>query len=285
MRAGRIAAVFVFVGIALCAYHAHADSDLLVVCAPGYPGNTAQAQPAMDALAAGVVKQLGWSEGTLSAVYHEQESAGLEALETESATLAIVPLPFYLEHRRRFALRPLLEIEQVSADSERWALVAKRGAVEKPSDLAGWEIASLAGYSPLFVREVALGSWGALSGDTRIAFTPRVLSALRKSAAGESVAVLLDRGQTDALGSLPFANELEIVVRSPDLPGQLLCAVGDRLSDAAAASMTRKLPAMTGTAEGSELLESIRIARFASLDAQALAGLESEFDSAEDDRE
>jgi hypothetical protein len=283
MNAGRIASALLF--NVICAFNAHAGTDLLVVCAPGYPGNTTQAQPAMDALAAGVVKQLGWSEGALSAVYHEKESAGLEALSTGSATLAIVPLPFYLKHRTHLALSPLLEVEQISADSESWALVAKRGAVKEPSDLAGWEVDSLAGYSPLFVRGVALSSWGELSRDTRIEFTPRVLSALRKSAGGESVAVLLDRGQTDALSSLPFSNELEVIARSPDLPGQLLCAVGDRLSTEASASLTRKLPTMSETADGSEMLESIRISRFAPLDAKALARIESEFDGARDDQE
>jgi hypothetical protein len=84
---------------------------------------------------------------------------------------------------------------------------------------------------------------------------------------------------------LPFSGELAVIVRSPDLLGQLLCAVGDRLSDEAAASLARELPMMSETADGRELLESIRISRFAPLDAKALTELETEFDGAEDGRE
>src|SRR5262245_47968634 len=62
----------------------------LVVCAPGYPGTTGQAQPTMDALAAAVGRAAGLEEGTLGAVYHESLAGGLARLEQKDAAFALV---------------------------------------------------------------------------------------------------------------------------------------------------------------------------------------------------
>jgi hypothetical protein len=254
------------------------DELLLVACAPGYPGNTEQAQPSMDRLAAGVAAAAGWKEGRLAAVYHETEEAGLEQLANESAALALVPLPFYLSHRERFALAPLLTVVDSSGPAQVWSLVARKGATNGASSLQGWELTGVPGYSPGFVREVALADWGELPGEVEIGPTSRVLSALRRAAAGEPVAVLLDRAQAAALPSLPFGDELEVLARSSELPGTLLCSVADRLPESAAATLVEKLPAMHETTEGRELLADLRIERFARLDRPALTSVETLFE-------
>src|SRR5512139_1894218 len=69
----------------------------LVVCAPGYPGSTAEAQPAMDTLAAAVSAAANWKTGELGAVYFETESAGLERIALPDSALVLVPLPFWLK--------------------------------------------------------------------------------------------------------------------------------------------------------------------------------------------
>jgi hypothetical protein len=280
MTRHRITTVLVVVALSWSA--AGAGEMLMVACAPGYPGTTDQAQPAMNDLAAGIEKQVGWKPGTLAAVYHEKESGGLEALAAAPAVLALVPLPFYLEHREELDLEPILEVIQTSGEPNGWTLVARRGAISGPADLRAWTIDSLAGYSPRFITGVALGGWGRLPAETRVEFTPRVLSALRKSAAGETVAVLLDGAQAEALPSLPFAADLEVVARSRQMPGDLLCAVGGRLPEDAAATLLRLLPAMSEDDEGHELLESVRISEFRALDAEALASLERAFSAGSD---
>jgi hypothetical protein len=242
----------------------------LVACAPGYPGNTEQAQPTMDGFAAALTQRSGWEAGRLSAVYHEKEEAGLAALAASRAALAMVPLPFYLEHREELGLEPLLEVLPASGEAESWSLVAKKGTIRDPANLSGWDLAGIPGYAPRFVRRVALGGWGGLPEDVRIRFSSRVLSDLRKAAAGEPVAVLLDGAQADALASLPFAAELEVVARSPLLAGNLLCQVGGRLPEKAEAELRRVLLALETDETGREVLASLRIAGFREADTQAL---------------
>ena len=253
-----------------------ADVWTLVVSAPGYPSDTAEAQPTMDAFAAGLAAAAGWPAERLRAVYHSTVDGGTAALAADGAALALTPLPFYLERREALALEPLLAVEAEDGGDE-WSLVARRGALSGPSSLAGWEIAGNPGYSPRFVRRVALSRWGALPEQSSIRFSSRVLSELRRASRGEPVAALLDRSQTEALDSLPWAAELEIVARSGRLPGSLLCRVGPGVPDEAAERLSAALRRLHRDEAGRGLLDTVRIRRFVELDTARLARVERAF--------
>ena len=250
---------------------------LLVACAPGPPGSTSQAQSSMDDFVARIVEQTGWPTGGLTAVYHEEERAGLDAMAADNAALALVPLPFYLKHREVLELEPLLEVVQHSGKDETWSLVAARGAVEAPAALDGWTVSGMPGYAPRFVSHVALAGWGALPESAEIRFSTRVLTDLRNAAAGKPVAVLLDRAQSDALEDLPFAGKLEVLTSSDAMAGHLLCAVGGRFAPDLVEPLRNALQRLGDSDEGRELFESLRIKRFRPVDDDALAGLESDF--------
>lgn len=251
----------------------------LVVCAPGYPGSTAEAQPAMDGLAATVATAAGWGGGELAAEYHETEAGGLERLGRPDAALALVTLPFFLEHRAELGLEPVVQpVATGRPASEPWSLVAGAGKVAKPGDLAGWELLSLAGHSPRFIRGPGLGDWGELPDSLQITFSGAVLSGLRRSARGEPVALLLDGPQTAALAGLPFADSLEVVVASPPLPVSLLCTVRGRIAPDRAAAVVGALRRLGELPEAAEALAGVRLDRFAELDRTALESAISSFE-------
>jgi hypothetical protein len=205
-------------------------ADRLVLCAPGYPGTTEEAQPTMDAFAAAVLESAEDPTGSLEAVYTNDESRCGELLSEPSTILALVTAPYLFKHREGQGLRPVGRVLPAgageTASPDPWSLVAKKGAIQGPQDLDGWAIAGTASYAPGYVRE-ALGSWGTLPSSTSFQFQPRVLSALRKAARGEPVAVLLDGPQANALPGLPFAADLEVVFVSPPLDVKWVVAVGD----------------------------------------------------------
>ncbi len=250
----------------------------LVVCAPGYPGTTEQAQPSMDGFSRASERAAGWSEGALVSIYFETAEAGIARLRESDAALALVPLPFLLQYGGDHALRPRLRVVEESGSDEIWSLVAKRGQVSSSASLAGWEVTGMPGYSPGFVRGPVLGRWGALPAEARISFTSRPLSALRRAAAGEKIAVVLNHEQSAALPSLPFAAELEIVARSAPLPGTILCTVGDRLKGVATDALVKALLHLHERPEGAEALRSLRMTRFEEGDAAALEALRAAFD-------
>jgi hypothetical protein len=254
-------------------------SVTLVVCAPGYPGSTAEAQPAMDALATAAAAAAGWKPGELTAVYHETEKAGLDRLAAPDAALALVPLPFWLQHREALGLAPHLQaVQQGGEAAEPWSLVVSAGAATVPADLAGYEIVTLAGYAPRFVRGPVLGSWGELPSGVTITFSPAVLTGLRKASSGAKVAVLLDSAQAAALPALPYAGKLKVVARSGPLPVSVLCTVGKRMPAARLAILLKGLTSLGAHAGGAEALAGVRLARFVVADQQALAAVRAAFD-------
>ncbi len=249
---------------------ASAGQTALVACAPGYPGDTEQAQPTMDELA----KALGLA----SAVYHRDLDAGLERLSQEDAAVALVPLPFYLRYRKELDLRPLAQVLPDSGETEVWSLVAQSGALNNPSSLAGWEVAGMPGYAPAFVSNVALADWGKIPDGVKISFTARAVTALRKAAEGEKLAVLLDAAQTESLPALPFSNGLEVVTSSRPLPTSLVCAVGNRLTNEDSAALVSALLSLGETESGRELLATLRVTKFEKPDRAAIERAELAFD-------
>jgi hypothetical protein len=256
-----------------------AASSALVLCAPGYPGSTEEAQPAMDALAAAVAAAAGWNAGELKAVYFETERAGLDRIASADTALVLAPLPFWLQHRAALKLEPVMQaIEAGGQAAEPWTLVAAAGQVGSAAGLAGFELISTAGYAPRFVRGPALSAWGDVPRDVTITFSTAVLSGLRRASAGAKVAMLLDRAQAAALPALPFAAKLQVVVRSEPLPVSVLAAIPGRLPPARLKALTGALATLGARPAGAAALAGVRLSGFVPADQAALARARGAFD-------
>ncbi len=252
----------------------------LVVCAPGYPGSTAEAQPAMDAFAAAVAAAAGWQPGELTAVYHETEQAGLARLAAPDAALALVPLPFWLQHREALGLAPHLQaVQQGGEAAEAWSLVVasgRRRAAGRPRRLRDPLARRLRAALRPRSRPRVVGR--AAARRSTITFSPAVLTGLRKASGGAKVAVLLDSAQAAALPTLPYAAKLKVVARSRPLPVSVLCTVGRRMPAARLAALVKALTSLGAHAGGAEALAGVRMARFVTADQQALAAARAAFD-------
>jgi len=243
----------------------------MVACAPGYPGSTVEAQPAMDGLAAAVTAAAGWEAGAVEAAYYEIEDDGVAAIGPKDVGVALVTLPFFLEHREELDLRPELMAVPAGRDPlERWSLVAGAGRVARPTDLDGWELLSLAGHSHRFVRGPALAAWGELPESLTITFSGAVLSGLRRAAKGEHVALLLDGDQTESIARLPFADQLEIVYRSQLLPASVVCSVGDHAAPEKLSVVLAALEDLENRPSAAEALAGVRLAGFVAVDKASL---------------
>ena len=234
----------------------------LVFCAPGYPGGAGDAQPYVDQFATAAVAAAGWPAGSLSAVYDPTEQGGLAKLNSADAGLAFVPYPFYVEHAAQLHLTPLAQADIAGTGTkEKWTLVAKNGRVTGASSLTGYTIASVAGYSPEFVRHSALSAWE-VPANVKIEPVGQILSALRRVAAGEQVVVLLDQTQTAALPTLPFASDLKAVVQSPELPVAIIAVVDNRVPAARAKAFQAGLLKMGRGTEAADALGTLKLQGF-----------------------
>lgn len=242
-----------------------------VACAPGYPGTTEEAQPSMDAFAAAVTGVAGWAPGQVVATYVPTEKEGLTRIR--AAAVALVPLPFLVQHGATLGLTPRLVVEQKGlGPGERWTLVAKKGRVTRPADLAGMTVISIAGYAPGFVRRVLGAAWR-LPESTKVTESAQVLSALRRVVKGEDVAVLLDGAQGAAMPTLPFAAELDVLARSEPLPAAVVATVGSRVGSARWVTLEKALLALPADPGGASALEGIRMVRFTKVDPAVLAAV------------
>jgi hypothetical protein len=266
MKPIRLAVLALLGSSALAAAPAH----VVVFCSPGSPGTTAEAQPTMDTFAAALGAKAGLPR--LGAVYQEAEEAGVARLRAKDAAAAVVSVPFYLKHERELALQARLQaVPKAGEPMERWTLVAKKGRVPSPDALRGLTIASTAGFAPAFVRGPGVGEWGPLPATVRVTQSAAVLSALRRAAAGEDVAVLLDGAQAAALSSLPFAADLEVVARSSPLPVGVVAAVDRRLAARSWSGLDAALRSMHSDAAGAAALDAVRVARFVPVEEATLA--------------
>jgi hypothetical protein len=234
----------------------------LVFCAPGYPGGAGDAQPLLDQFTNAAVAISGWPPQSLVSVYDPTEEGGLAKLKSADAVLAFVPYPFFVEHAGELQLTPLVQADVTDiGPQQRWTLMAKSGRVAGPASMQGFTILSVAGYAPNFVRHVALEGW-ALPPDVRIESTGQILSALRRVAAGEPLAVLLDQSQAAAVASLPFAGDLKTVTQSAELPVALIAVVGSRLPAGRAQTLKAGLLKMGQAPQGADSLAPLRLRGF-----------------------
>jgi hypothetical protein len=155
--------------------------------------------------------------------------------------------------------------------------VAKKGAITSSASLDGWELTGRPGYAPAFVRGPVLGAWGVVPATARITFSAGILSVLRRAAAGEKIAAVLDGEQTASLASLPFVNDLEVVTHSMPLPASMLCIVRDHLAPAEAEGLAKALLRLHETEEGRGVLRSMRMKRFLPVDAKRLEAAQRAF--------
>jgi hypothetical protein len=239
-------------------------TTMLVICAPGSPGSTAEAQPAMDALARSIAKEAHLPAGSMTAVYEQAEGECLLRLAEKHAALLLATLPFYLEHVQELRLKPRLFAAPKGGEPlQRWTLVTK----DHPPSLEGYTVLSSAGDSKRFVRAMA----PKLPAQVEIQPTGAVLSGLRRAANGEKVAVLLDGSAAAAMSKLPFAAELAAVETSLPVPVGVLATVAKRMDERRWKELEAALLRLSDDPAARDALEGVRLAGFVPLDEKALA--------------
>lgn len=212
------------------------------------------------------------------------EGAGCDARSTArlarpDAGLAVVPLPFYLAHHAELTLVARLQAVRTGGNGgETWSLLAAKGRVVKPADLDRWQIVTATAYAPRFVG-LALAGWGRPPDTVRIVPASQLVSGLRRAAATENVALLLDSAEARESAALPVSAPLAVVTTSTPLPGWLLCTIGTHLPEARRQALTSALARLSDGANGTAAMGSVGLARFSSVDRTALTALERAYAS------
>ena len=232
-----------------------------VFCAPGSPGSTDEAKPAMDAFAAALGDKAGVA---IAATYEPTEDGGVARLRETG--IGVVSLPFFLKHDKELGLHPRLGVIQKGRPAlDKWVLVAQKGHAKTAESFDGYAIVSSAAFAPAFVRGAVAGEIGVLPASVKPTQAGAVMSSLRKAADGDKVAVLLDGTQAAALDTLPFAAKLDAIARSPAVPLAIVVTIDKVVTDKDWVGIQTALLGLKSTA-----LDTITIDHFIPLDDAAL---------------
>ena len=120
----------------------------LAIIQPGRPGSPKAAEGFLARLGEYLASQTKLARPSLS--YQNTPKEALAALEEKNPDLGIVSLGFYLEHRKRFGLKAVLEAYPL----RKYVLVASEGRVKTAADLDGKLVMGGPLYEPKFVRRI-----------------------------------------------------------------------------------------------------------------------------------
>jgi hypothetical protein len=216
----------------------------LAIIQPGRPGSPKAAEGFLARLGEYLASQTKLARPSLS--YQNKPEEALAALEKKNPDLGIVSLGFYLEHRKRFGFKAVLEAYPL----RKYVLVASEGKVKTASDLDGKLVMGGPLYEPKFVRRIlfpetektaaSLAGWKGAS-----AWVPkpttRVSSALYQLGKNRIRAVLLYDSQYESMKNLGRLKKVEKVIESSYYPPAVIVAFRGAFKSAATVSEEQRL--------------------------------------------
>ena len=244
---------------------------------PFSAGTTEQAAATMDAFARYVEKGAGWPAGSAAAGYDNTVEGGRQAVDAAPPGFLIVPVPIFLRYHDTYRWQPLRFVVTDSGDAQRYSVFGPPGS--SLASLAGAPLEGETAYDPAFVAGVVLGK-GAGEIELQLRATARTLSAVRRAAKGEPVAVLLDEEQRKALDTLPQGTGLQMLAESIWMPAGILVA-GPAAAPADVKALLKALDKPPKDAAAADLLKTMRIRRFEKVAGDLLATLEGQYSKAD----
>lgn len=243
----------------------------LLVCYPGGTVDPAQARPHLEKML-GVLERLGgWGAGSIRSTFSAEANECRRRLAEDRPALVILSLELFLEQRQSHSLLPLVRPSIAGRVTEQWRVLVRRGTAHSLADLRGRKLGGTPVANLQLLRRVVLsGKIAPADPSSYFELEPSrlALRSLRRLAAGELDAVLVDGLQYTALAALPFAAELEPVFTSAPLP-LLGLAVNERLVSAPErVRLTDAMTRLCSHADGKAICELFGLEAFLPVSAE-----------------
>jgi ABC-type phosphate/phosphonate transport system substrate-binding protein len=225
----------------------------VLVCDPGKPGTTKQAEATMATLARGVEGAGGLPPGSMRFTYIPDAKEAAAFLAKEKPGFAIISPALYLAWKKDRPLTPIAQSEREGKTTIRYlVLVGKSSPVKMLADLAGQTIVTTHADDPGFTARVILG--GALE-DPVFEQTKSLRRGAMDVTAGKKGALLVDEHE-HAMIPKEVRDQFRTVHTSEPVPGAVVVAFADAPA-ADREAVARGLLGLSGTKEGKEILKAI----------------------------
>lgn len=239
-----------------------------ILIQPGSPGTTEEAAPLMKRLADYLAAQLP-DRPVVKGLYVNTLEAAQEAIARARPRVAIVTLPYYLERRAPYDLRPVLATRPGGRSEDRYRLlIASTNPITNWRQLRGTVAGTLC-HTP---QAVARMMFDTAQLPFRCQPTDRLLRAIRQVIKGELAGVLVTEEQQDSLTALPEGSQLRVLHETPAVPPPLVVSFGP--PDGTVQMIAQALEKMKQDPAAAELLKELRTDGFDSINFRALDELQ-----------
>jgi ABC-type phosphate/phosphonate transport system substrate-binding protein len=256
-------------GLAREAQTAPSSPMTVLICYPGGSARSQDAQSATETMLRVVEEGGDWTPGSMTSLFTTHIKECETHLDEEKPQFAITTLGTFLAYREKLDLIPLVQPVINGSSSEKYRIMVRKGTSTSIEELKGKTLGGSFVEETVFLKRVILqgkvdpASFFILKG------AGRALRALRALVKGELDAVMVNSQQYRALGSLPFASELEVAFTSEEVPLVGLVANGKRTTADERNRFSQGLAKMCEHREGRQLCELFGIERFVPADEQA----------------
>ncbi|MFT5430214.1 MAG: hypothetical protein ACI9OJ_000887, partial [Myxococcota bacterium] len=189
----RVTPLLFFAFAVLLAGGASADTRVLL-CFPGGPGSTEQAQPIVDEFLAKLAPAAGWTTATGN--YTNDMDACKKAMAEGGAQVVMLPLDVYLAERSAWKLSPVATLANKETASK-YHIVAKAGVTAEK--LKGATVSTGLSASDSFLSRIAFNGAFDCAGDFKLKRERSALSAIKNVARGKVEAAIVNDVEQKAL--------------------------------------------------------------------------------------
>ena len=263
LRLGQIHLLAVILITSFITSTASAASAQVLLCFPGGPGSTEQAQPIVDEFLGHLASLAGWDD--VKGKYINNMSECRAAMTTsQPATMVMVPLDLYLTRRKAWKMNASAALQNKETAGS-YHIVALPGTTLE--GLRGKAVQTGLKANDAFLTKVAFDN----KVDVKTAFNLERTRSARKSVKNvvkqKTSAAILNNVQFNALKSSKKYSTLVSIATGPSLPGAIVASIGapDDALQSALINVCKK---------HTEACEKMRITGFSAIDAKTLSTLE-----------
>lgn len=231
------------------------EKDMLL-CLPGFPGTTTQAQPFVDKVLRHLETKLSWPAGSMKGTYLPDGDGVFEHLDQEKPGIALLDPSVYAREHSKRKMKVIAKVEVNGRGEETYAVITRKDGPKSLADLAGKKIEGVIVHDPKYIFNVLFDRAIPLE-KLHLQIEKRPLKALRDVVRGLADAAIIDRSVRDHLSELPFASEIQIIFESKPVPAPAVVVMGDGLIHAA--KFAEVLVGMCSRPDGQELCATLTI--------------------------
>lgn len=189
----------------------------MLLCLPGFPGTTAQAQPYVDKMLRHLETDLGYESGSMTGAYLPDGSKATAKLKSEKPGFVLMGPSVLAENNKSMTLHIIAKVEANGRGQETYYVVTKKGGPSDLSALVGKTVSGTMVHDEKYVYNVVLDQ-NLPRGTLTVKSNKRPLKSLRDVVKGNVDAAIVDQSVIDHMKELKFGDQLQVIYTSKPVP-------------------------------------------------------------------